>query len=68
MNNLQRQQALSEVKDSLENFLYDVFIDLPQTLGYPINELHDDILSCLLTRIAQTHHEFYVEEESEVAD
>ena len=65
MNNAQKQKVLSDIKINLEDFLYNTFIDLPQTLGAPINELHDDILLCLLTRIARTHHEFYVDEEEE---
>jgi hypothetical protein len=65
MNNAQKQEVLTDIKISLEDFLGNAFIGLPQALGCPINELHDDILSCLLTRIAQTHHEFYVEEEEE---
>jgi hypothetical protein len=65
MNNAQKQEVLTDIQVSLESFLYNAFIDLPQMMGCPINELHDDILSCLLTRIAQTHHEFYVESEEE---
>ncbi len=65
MNNAQKEHLLTDIEISLENFLYNAFIDLPQMMGCPINELHDDILSCLLTRIAQTHHEFYVDEEEE---
>lgn len=65
MDNEQKRQILEAVKINLEDFLYNTFIDLPQTLGAPINEIHDDILSCLLTKIAQTHHEFYIEESEE---
>lgn len=65
MNNARKQAVLADIKNDLENFLYNAFIGLPQMMGCPINELHDDILSCLLTTIAQTHHEFYVESEEE---
>lgn len=65
MNNAQKQEILSNVKINLEDFLFNTFIDLPQTLGAPINEMHDDILSCLLTEIAKTHNGFYIEEEEE---
>jgi hypothetical protein len=60
-----KQEILSDVKINLEDFLFNTFIDLPQTLGVPINEMHDDILSCLLTEIAKTHNYFYIEEEEE---
>lgn len=63
MNNARKQATLADIKINIADFLYNTFIDLPQTMGCPINELHDDILSCLLTTIAQTHHEFYVESE-----
>ena len=65
MDNAQKELILIDVESSLVNFLYDTFIELPETRGCPINELHDDILSCLLTRIAKTHHEFYVDEEED---
>jgi hypothetical protein len=65
LNNAQRQEVLCSVKINLEDFLFNIFIDLPQTLGVPINEMHDDILSCLLTEIAKTHKDFYVEGEEE---
>lgn len=65
MNLAQKQKILSEVKNSLEDFLYNAFIDLPQTLGGDINEMHEDVLSALLTEIAQTHHKFYVDTEEE---
>jgi hypothetical protein len=65
MNNVQKQEVLTDIKINIEDFLYNTFIDLPQTYGAPINELHDDILSCLLTTIAKTHHEFYIESEEE---
>jgi hypothetical protein len=65
MDNVQKELILTDIEINLVNFLYDTFIELPQIHGYPINELHDDILSHLLTRIAKTHHEFYVDEEEE---
>lgn len=65
MNNAQKQEILSDVKINLEDFLYNTFIDLPHTLGAPINEMHDDILSCLLTEIAKIHKNFYIDEEKE---
>lgn len=65
MNNAQKQEILTDVKINLEDFLYNTFIDLPQTLGAPINEMHDDILSCLLTEIAKAHKNFYIDEEEE---
>lgn len=65
MNLEQKQRILSDVKNSLEDFLYSAFIDLPQTLGGDINEMHEDILSTLLTEIAKTHHRFYVDTEEE---
>lgn len=65
MNNAQKQEILTDVKINLEDFLFNTFIDLPQTLGAPINEMHDDILSCLLMEIAKTHHNFYIDEEEE---
>lgn len=65
MSNIQKQEILCSVKINLEDFLYDTFIDLPQTLGAPINEIHDDILSCLLTEIAKKHKDFYIDEEEE---
>jgi hypothetical protein len=61
----QKQRILSDVKNSLEDFLYNTFIDLPQTLGGDINEMHEDILSTLLAEIAKTHHQFYVDTEEE---
>lgn len=57
----QKQRILSEVKINLEDFLFNTFIDLPQTLGGDINEMHEDILSTLLTEIAKTHYQFYVD-------
>ena len=57
----QKQRILSDVKNSLEDFLYNAFIDLPQTLGGDINEMHEDILATLLTEIAKTHYQFYVD-------
>ena len=65
MNLAQKQAILSEVKINLEDFLYNTFIDLPQTLGGDINEMHEDILSILLTEIAKTHYQFYVATEEE---
>ena len=65
MNNARKQAILSDVKINLEDFLFNTFIDLPQTLGAPINEMHDDILSCLLTEIAKKHKDFYIDEEEE---
>lgn len=65
MDNAQKQEVLSSVKINLEDFLFNTFIDLPQTLGAPINEMHDDILSCLLMEIAKTHKDFYIDEEEE---
>ena len=65
MNNAQKQEVLTDIKINLEDFLFNTFIDLPQTLGAPINEMHDAILSCLLTEIAKTHKNFYVDEENE---
>ena len=65
MNLAQRGRILSEVKINLEDFLYNTFIDLPQTLGGDINEMHEDILSTLLTEIATTHHNFYVDAEED---
>lgn len=65
MNLAQKEKILSEVKNSLEDFLYNTFVDLPQTLGGDINEMHEDILSTLLTEIAKTHHKFYVDTEEE---
>ena len=65
MNLAQKQAILSEVKINLEDFLYNTFIDLPQTLGGDINEMHEDILSTLLTEIAKTHHNFYVDTEED---
>ena len=65
MNLEQKQRILSEVKINLEDFLFNTFIDLPQTLGGDINEMHEDILSTLLTEIAKTHHQFYVDTEEE---
>lgn len=61
----QKQRILSDVKINLEDFLYNTFIDLPQTLGGDINEMHEVILSTLLTEIAKTHHKFYVDTEEE---
>ena len=57
----QKQRILSDVKINLEDFLFNTFIDLPQTLGGDINEMHEDILSTLLTEIAKTHYQFYVD-------
>ena len=65
MNLEQKQRILSNVKINLEDFLFNTFIDLPQTLGGDINEMHEDILSTLLTEIAKTHHQFYVDTEEE---
>lgn len=65
MNLAQRVRVLSDVKINLEDFLYNTFVDLPQTLGCDINEIHEDILSTLLTEIAKTHHKFYVNTEEE---
>lgn len=65
MNKTQKQAVLSDIKINLEDFLFNTFIDLPQTLGAPINEMHDDILSCLLTEIAKTHKNFYIDEEED---
>lgn len=65
MNLARKQAILSEVKINLEDFLYNTFIDLPQTLGGDINEIHEDILSTLLTEIAKTHHKFYVDTEED---
>lgn len=65
MDNAQKQEVLCSVKINLEDFLFNTFIDLPQTLGAPINEMHDDILSCLLMEIAKTHKDFYIDEEEE---
>ena len=65
MNLEQKQRILSDVKINLEDFLYNTFIDLPQTLGGDINEMHEDILSTLLTEIATTHHKFYVDTEED---
>lgn len=65
MNLAQKERILSEVKIALEDFLCNTFIDLPQTLGGDINEMHEDILSTLLTEIAKTHHKFYVDTEEE---
>lgn len=61
----QKQRILSEVKINLEDFLFNTFIDLPQTLGGDINEMHEDILSTLLTEITKTHHKFYVDTEED---
>lgn len=61
----QKQRILSEVKINLEDFLFNTFIDLPQTLGGDINEMHGDILSTLLTEIAKTHYQFYVDTEED---
>jgi hypothetical protein len=61
----QKQRILSDVKINLEDFLFNTFIDLPQTLGGDINEMHEDILSTLLTEIAKTHYQFYVDTEEE---
>lgn len=63
MNQARKQAILSDIKINLEDFLYNTFIDLPQTMGAPINDLHNDILSCLLTEIANTHNNFYIREE-----
>lgn len=65
MNLAQKQEILSSVKINLEDFLYNTFVDLPQTLGGDINEMHEDILLTLLTEIAKTHHQFYVDTEEE---
>lgn len=65
MNLEQKQRILSDVKINLEDFLFNTFIDLPQTLGGDINEMHEDILSTLLTEIAKTHYQFYVDTEEE---
>jgi hypothetical protein len=65
MNLAQKQRILSDVKINLEDFLFNTFIDLPQTLGGDINEMHEDILSTLLTEIAKTHYQFYVDTEEE---
>ena len=61
----QKQKILSDVKTNLEDFLYNTFVDIPQTLGGDINEMHEDILSTLLTEIAKTHHKFYVDTEED---
>lgn len=61
MNFEQKLTILSDVRINLEDFLYNTFIDLPQTLGADINEMHEAILSTLLTEIAKTHHQFYVD-------
>lgn len=61
----QKQAILSDVRINLEDFLYNTFIDLPQTLGADINEMHEAILSTLLTEIAKTHHQFYVDTKEE---
>jgi hypothetical protein len=65
MNLAQKERILSDIKINLEDFLYNTFIDLPQTLGGDINEIHEDILSTLLTEIAKTHDKFYVDTEEE---
>lgn len=65
MTTEQKQRILRDVKINLEDFLFNTFIDLPQTLGGDINEMHEDILSTLLTEIAKTHHKFYVDTEEE---
>lgn len=65
MNLAQRVRVLSDVKINLDDFLYNTFVDLPQTLGGDINEMHEDILSTLLTEIAKTHYQFYVDIEEE---
>lgn len=65
MNLEQKQRILSDIKINLEDFLFNTFIDLPQTLGGDINEMHEDILSTLLTEIAKTHYQFYVDTEEE---
>lgn len=65
MNLEQKRRILSDVKNNLEDFLFNTFIDLPQTWGGDINEMHEDILSTLLTEIAKTHHQFYADTEEE---
>jgi hypothetical protein len=65
MTTKQKQAILSDVKNSFEDFLYNAFIDIPQTLGGDINEMHKAILFTLLTEIAKTHHQFYVDTEEE---
>ena len=61
MNLAQKNEVLDDVKINLEDFLYNTFVDLPQTLGADINEMHDDILSTLLTEIAKKHHRYIVD-------
>ena len=63
MNLSQKNKVLSDVKINLEDFMYNTFIDLPQTLGVNINEIHDDILSTLLTELAKNHSKYIIEEE-----
>lgn len=61
MNLAQKNKVLNDVKINLEDFLYNTFVDLPQTLGADINEMHDDILCTLLTEIAKKHHRYIVD-------
>lgn len=61
----QKKAILSDVKNSFEDFLYNAFIDIPQTLGGDINEMHKAILSTLLTELTKTHHQYYVDMEEE---
>lgn len=61
MNLAQKNKVLNDVKINLEDFLYNTFVDLPQTLGADINEMHNDILSTLLTEIANKHHHYIVD-------
>lgn len=65
MNLARKQAILSDVKINLEDFLYNTFVDLPQTLGCDINEIHEDILSTLLTEIAKNHHKYLIDTEEE---
>lgn len=66
MNNKQRIKTLTEdINNALGTFLYESFIDIPQTLGLDINECHEYILSHILNRIKNNHDRYFVEEEED---
>lgn len=66
MTDILKKTLISNIKSSLDDFLYHAFIDLPSTYtNIGINELHNSILATLLTEIAIHHLEYYVDEEEE---
>lgn len=61
MNKAEIKILSKSINNSIDEIMFQCFIDTPQTLGLDINECHEYILTHILNRIKNNHDKYFVE-------